>query len=168
MRPTAVAAVFAVVVAACGGGGAATEQTAGTEAPTSTTTTQVSTTQGEAVPAATVGTADTDLGTVLVDGDGMTLYVFLPDDRDEPTCYDECAGRWPPLIGEVTAGDGVDTGLIGSVTRKAGPYQKGEVQVTYGGWPLYRFAGDQAPGDTNGQGVKGVWYVIDPSGAPIR
>jgi hypothetical protein len=44
----------------------------------------------------------------------------------------------------------------------------GSSQVTYGGWPLYYYSGDAAPGDVNGQGVNGVWYVVSPDGDEIR
>ncbi len=180
MRAVTVAAAVALVAAACGTGSPAA--TAGTETPpttaapsptstttpSTTTTTTTTTTGATGEAAAEVGTRDTDLGTILVDPDGMTLYVFMPDEQGKPTCYDTCADNWPPLVADVTAGDGVDASLLGTVARKAGFYQTPEMQVTYDGWPLYRFAGDHAPGDTNGQGVKGVWYVIDPSGRPIR
>ncbi|HZI44358.1 MAG TPA: hypothetical protein VFD53_04000, partial [Ilumatobacter sp.] len=60
-----------------------------------------------------------------------------------------------------TAGDGVDAALVGTVEHPIG------TQATYNGWPLYFFAGDDAPGDTNGQGQGGVWYVVDPTGNAI-
>lgn len=123
---------------------------------------------GEEAAATTVTTSTTDLGTFLVDGEGNTLYIFLPDDQGDSTCYDACADNWPPLVGEVTAGAGVDENLLGTTTRTGSADQQGTVQVTYNGWPLYYFAGDSAPGDTNGQGVKDVWYVIDPAGDPIK
>lgn len=123
---------------------------------------------GEEAAATTLTTSTTDLGTFLVDGEGNTLYIFLPDNQGDSTCYDACADNWPPLVGEVTAGMGVDEMLLGTTTRKGSAYQPGPVQITYNGWPLYYFAGDSAPGDTNGQGVKDVWYVIDPAGDPIK
>lgn len=128
---------------------------------------EVTVTDGEAA-ATTLTTSTTDLGTFLVDGDGNTLYVFLPDNQGDSTCYDACADNWPALVGDVTAGAGVDATLLGTTTRRGGAYQQGAVQVTYNGWPLYSFAGDAAPGDTNGQGVKDVWYVVDPAGDPIK
>lgn len=116
-------------------------------------------------PDATVAVADSDLGEVLVDAEGMTLYMFDPDEQGDPTCYDDCAGTWPPLVadGEPVAGDGVDAGLLGTVERT-----DGSTQVTYDGWPLYYFAADAAAGDTNGQGVNDVWWVMSPDGAPQR
>jgi predicted lipoprotein with Yx(FWY)xxD motif len=41
----------------------------------------------------------------------------------------------------------------------------GSHQLKAGKWPLYRFAGDAAPGDVNGQGTAGVWYVVIPNGS---
>lgn len=114
---------------------------------------------------ATVTVAATDLGDVLVDGDGMTLYMFEPDEQGDPTCYDDCAAAWPPLLTDAdpAAGEGADAGLLGTAER-----DEGTTQVTYDGWPLYHWAGDEEPGDTNGQGVNDVWWVLTADGAPVR
>jgi predicted lipoprotein with Yx(FWY)xxD motif len=114
---------------------------------------------------ALVEIAESDLGQILVT-DGVTLYVFTPDEgAAAPTCEGGCADAWPPLIanGDVTVGDGLDQAKFGTVTRGDG----GE-QVTFDGWPLYRVASDAAPGDTNGQGVGGKWYVVAPDGTVVR
>lgn len=103
------------------------------------------------------------LGEVLVDGEGMTLYMFDPDMQGESTCYDECATTWPPLVGPASAGEGADDSKLGSVAR-----DDGTQQVTYDGWPLYYFARDEAPGDVNGQAVNDVWWVLDADGEPVR
>ncbi|MDX1468693.1 MAG: hypothetical protein R3258_05080 [Acidimicrobiia bacterium] len=103
-----------------------------------------------------------DLGDILSDGEGNTLYLFTPDAQGESTCYDQCEQNWPPFTGMVTAGSGVDASLIDTVTRT-----DGSTQVTYNGWPLYYFAGDSAPGDTNGQGLNGIWFVVSPAGDAI-
>ncbi len=104
------------------------------------------------------------LGTFLVDAEGMTLYIFLGDEPGKSNCYDACAQNWPPLLsdGVPVAGNGVDGDLLGTAERS-----DGSVQVTYNGWPLYYFATDAAAGDTNGQGIKDVWYVIGPDGEAI-
>jgi predicted lipoprotein with Yx(FWY)xxD motif len=107
----------------------------------------------------TLSLAESDRGELLVDGEGATLYLFVPDAQGASTCYDACADNWPALVGEVSAGDGVDGGLLGSVAR-----DDGSQQVTYNGWPLYYFAGDSAPGDTNGQGLNEVWFVVSATG----
>ena len=116
---------------------------------------------------ATVVVADSALGQILTAGNGMTVYLFMPDAQGAPTCTSACAQAWPPLTvadaGQVTGGDGVDASLLGTVDHP------GEgTQVTYNGWPLYRFSGDSAPGDTNGQGQGGIWYVLDPTGNAIQ
>lgn len=116
--------------------------------------------------AATVATAEVEgFGELLVDGEGMTLYLFDPDEQGPSTCYDDCAANWPPLVveGEPVAGDGVDADLLGTAER-----DDGSVQVTYDGWPLYHWAADQEPGDASGQGVEDVWWVVEPDGSAIR
>jgi predicted lipoprotein with Yx(FWY)xxD motif len=116
---------------------------------------------------ATVLVADSDLGKILTAGNGKTVYLFMPDAQGAPTCTSACAQAWPSLIvadaGTVTGGDGVDASLLGTVDHPG----KG-TQATYNGWPLYFFSGDSAPGDTNGQGQGGVWYVLDPTGNAIK
>jgi predicted lipoprotein with Yx(FWY)xxD motif len=106
-----------------------------------------------------------DLGTFVADAEGMTLYFFLNDTGSESTCYDQCAGNWPAYTtqGEPQAGAGIDASLVGTTTRA-----DGTVQVTYNGKPLYHFAGDESPGDTNGQGIGDVWFVASAAGEPIR
>lgn len=110
----------------------------------------------------TLETSDTDLGTIVVDSEGMTLYVFDNDSEGTSTCTGDCAANWPALTGEVTAGEGVDENLLGTTER-----DDGSMQVTYDGLPLYYFAGDQAAGDTNGQAVGDVWWVVAPDGEKI-
>jgi predicted lipoprotein with Yx(FWY)xxD motif len=114
---------------------------------------------------ATVMVAESDLGQILVDGEGRTLYLFTPDEAGEPTCYEGCAQAWPPLLaeGEITVGEGLDDADFSTATRTDG----GE-QVKIGTWPLYYFANDAAPGDTNGQGLNDVWYVVSPEGEAIQ
>jgi predicted lipoprotein with Yx(FWY)xxD motif len=114
--------------------------------------------------AATVETAQGELGTFLTDGDGRTLYLFTEDAPGVSTCTDACLAAWPALLteGAPVAGTGVDAALLGSITRT-----DGGTQVTYAGWPLYLYAGDAAPGETVGQGVGDVWFVVSPSGEPI-
>jgi predicted lipoprotein with Yx(FWY)xxD motif/plastocyanin len=100
----------------------------------------------------------------LVDAKGMTLYLFLNDTPNTSNCYDACAQNWPPLLvtGSPVAGDGLDGAKLGTTART-----DGTTQVTYNGWPLYYFAADKLAGDTNGQDVKQVWYVISPAGDKV-
>ena len=110
----------------------------------------------------TLTVAESDLGPILTDGNGNVLYLFTPDTDGASTCYGDCEVNWPVFTGPVSAGEGVDATLIGYTIR-----ENGSAQATYNGWPLYYFIRDEAPGDTNGQGVGEVWYVIDPSGAGV-
>jgi predicted lipoprotein with Yx(FWY)xxD motif/nitrite reductase/ring-hydroxylating ferredoxin subunit len=109
-----------------------------------------------------VNVATSPLGTVLVDSMGMTLYMFQSD-NGLSTCYGECAKNWPPLLatGELKGGEGVP-GKLSLVNRT-----DGTLQVAYVNMPLYHFAQDKAPGDVKGQGVKGVWYMINPLTGPL-
>jgi predicted lipoprotein with Yx(FWY)xxD motif len=108
--------------------------------------------------------SDSQFGSFLVDGKGMSLYLFTKDTPNTPTCYGSCAKTWPPLLstGKPVAGTGVDMSKFGTVTRT-----DGTTQVTYNGWPLYYYAKDQQAGDTNGQGVGKVWYLISPTGDKV-
>jgi predicted lipoprotein with Yx(FWY)xxD motif len=112
------------------------------------------------------------LGTILVDGKGRTLYVFNRDHHSGISkCYDECADGWPPLllpkgVTKPVAAGGAKSSLL-STTRRT----DGSLQVTYKGWPLYRFALDDGPGDALGQGLHNVgsyWYVLKPSGSVLH
>ncbi len=106
----------------------------------------------------------TDLGQILVDAGGNTVYLFTNDEQgaDASNCTGDCEAAWP-VVGELTSPSGaLDASLIGSFER-----EDGSVQATYNGWPLYTFASDEAPGDTNGQGVNDVWWVLDAEGNAI-
>jgi predicted lipoprotein with Yx(FWY)xxD motif len=119
----------------------------------------------EGEPQLTLGSATTDLGTFLIDPAGQTLYVFTVDTSPGvSTCEGDCAATWPPLVvetGAVVAGDEGVPGVIGLFARS-----DGTTQVSYDGRPLYYFAGDTGAGQTNGQGIGGVWFVADVSGSP--
>jgi predicted lipoprotein with Yx(FWY)xxD motif len=108
--------------------------------------------------------AETGLGPILVGPDGMTLYMFVNDGPGESACYESCANAWPPLLveGEPVAGEGIDPALLGTTERT-----DGSLQLTYNGMPLYAYAQDSAPGDTNGQGANGAWYVVNPAGEAV-
>lgn len=106
-----------------------------------------------------------EFGEMVVDGDGMTVYVFDDDtpDSGESSCTGACVGLWPAVTVEATPPvvEGV-TGTVGTITTA-----DGETHVTLNGWPLYTYAGDSAAGDTSGQGVDGLWWVVDPSGQKV-
>ena len=112
------------------------------------------------------------LGTILVDGKGFTLYLFVPDDHSSHSrCTGICAAAWPPLtlpkgVSLPVAGPGVRSSLLGVTVRS-----DGSRQVTYNGWPLYTYVIDMAPGQTTGQGLNnlgGLWYVVAPRGTAVR
>ena len=200
-----------------------------TESPVATDTASVATdtatvdeTATVSVPvtgATTVSVSESaDFGPILVDGEGMSLYLFTNDTQDSgtSTCTGDCLVEWPALTCTATgaengnsntnanansntnsndntnanananantndntngtttgtagdcsleamAGEGVDATLLGTITR-----DDGSTQVTYNGWPLYYFQDDAAAGDTNGQGLGGVWFLVSPEGEAIE
>ena len=155
----ALAAAAAVSLGACG----TTSPVAGTPSPAPTVAYAPAAAPAPPGPALTASPTDA-LGTVVVDGTGFTLYRF---DKDKPkpsrsNCNGACAVQWPPAI--VTSVDdvqldGVDRAAVGTVKRA-----DGSVQLTIGGWPVYRFSGDKAAGDTAGQGVGKTWFAVTPVG----
>lgn len=110
----------------------------------------------------TLAMADSPLGSILVDGHGMTLYLFTKDSPNTSACTGQCLVAWPPLLGNPTAGRGVDATKLGSFQRA-----DGRVQASYNGWPLYYWKGDSKPGDVSGQKVNQVWFVLDKSGRAV-
>jgi predicted lipoprotein with Yx(FWY)xxD motif len=113
-------------------------------------------------PTLSVGNTE-DMGDFLIGPDGMTLYLFTNDEGSTSACYDQCAINWPPLYAaageELTAGEGVP-GELGTTER-----DDGTLQVTYDGSPLYYWIKDVNPGDTTGQNVGNVWFVVPPEGS---
>lgn len=189
IRAAAAALALALTVAACGSSSDDTATTGGsTEATTAaseatTTTAQATTTAaaaasssttaagGAATTAAarvfpetpgTIALADSSLGTILVDGEGNALYLFLPDKQGESTCYDKCEAAWPVTGKADGVGAGLDATLLGTTTRS-----DGSVQATYNKWPLYYFVNDKVAGDVNGQTLNDAWYVLDAKGDGI-
>lgn len=185
-RPTllALAAVLSLAAAACGSDATtAADTTASTTATTAATTATTakaaaassttaaagaSTTAG--APATTrapivagqIALETTPLGSVLVDAQGNTIYLYTPDKQGISTCYDKCEAAWP-IVSQVSGvGTGLDAKLLGTTTRT-----NGTVQATYNKWPLYYFVKDKAKGDTTGQAVGGVWWVMDAKGDAI-
>ncbi len=109
---------------------------------------------------ATVMVADNpELNNILVDSNGMTLYLFLKDNGNTTACTGSCAQNWPALINASPSADsGVDASMLSTAP--------GTDQVTYNGHLLYTFVKDKKPGDANGQGVLDAWYAVSPSGDP--
>jgi predicted lipoprotein with Yx(FWY)xxD motif len=117
--------------------------------------------------AATVGVANSSLGSILVDSQGRTLYLFKKDTGTKSNCTGACAANWPPLraTGKPTVGSGATASMVGTTTRS-----DGKPQVTYNGHPLYTFVMDQKAGDTNGQGVSAFgasWFALSPAGNQV-
>lgn len=99
--------------------------------------------------------------------DGRPVYLFTADAHGESSaCYDGCAEAWPPVTGEIEAGEGIDEALIGTISR-----EDGTLQATYNGWPLYEFARDERNAAPQGQDVRsfgGEWYLVTPEGTEIH
>ncbi|HMQ25496.1 MAG TPA: hypothetical protein PKA98_05870 [Acidimicrobiales bacterium] len=104
-----------------------------------------------------------DLGEVLVDAEGFTLYLFAQDDGTTSACSGPCLDSWPPAVadGEPEAGEGVDASLL-SVADAAAPDQ-----LVYNGHLLYRFSGDAAPGEANGAAIPS-WNAVDADGNAVQ
>jgi predicted lipoprotein with Yx(FWY)xxD motif len=120
--------------------------------------------EGEATPIS-LGEA-ANVGQILVDEEGMTLYYFQKDQKGsgKSKCEGACAEAWPPLLteGKPEAMKGVKAAMLGTIKRK-----DGTTQVTYAGWPLYTFVEDKKPGEDNGTDSKGFgasWYPLHSNG----
>lgn len=156
--PLAAVAVIAAVVAAGGGSTSGGDSNGSAYGATRATPTPA---------VGTVKTLRTKLGRIVVDARGRTLYLFEKDKGAMSSCDGACAGVWPPLTtgGKATAGPGVTAAKLG-VTKRT----DGRTEVTYGGHPLYTYAGDQKSGDVQGQGLDQFgagWYVLAPGGDKI-
>ncbi len=118
---------------------------------------------GASAGSITVSTAATSgLGPFLTGAGGRTLYILTSDSPGATTCAGACASAWPPFTvrtgAPAAAGLGV-AGTLGTITRP-----DGSTQVTHDGMPLYYYSGDTQAGQTNGQGVQGLWYVALAAG----
>jgi predicted lipoprotein with Yx(FWY)xxD motif len=156
-----IVALSAVGLAACGSGGGTAAQSPAYGGAASTTSPQSTppTNSGK------VSTASTSLGTVLVDSQGRTLYLFKADQGTKSACSGACATAWPPLrvSGKPTVGGGAAASKMGTTQRS-----DGQPEVTYNGHPLYTYTGDSKPGDVNGQGLTAFgagWFALSPSGS---
>jgi predicted lipoprotein with Yx(FWY)xxD motif len=116
----------------------------------------------------TVKLASSNLGRILVDGSGRTLYLFEADTNGTSMCSGACASTWPPVTGaSPNAGSGVDGGALATTKRADGTQQ-----VTYHGHPLYYYDGDgSSAGSAKGEGLNtfgGKWYVLDAAGKAVQ
>jgi predicted lipoprotein with Yx(FWY)xxD motif len=149
LAPALAVPLLAVAIAGCGGDSG--NANAGTSKPTTVDVTGVS-----------------GLGKILVDSKGRTLYLFEKDKGPTSTCSGACASTWPPFTtnGQPKAGSGVTASMLGTTKRS-----DGTTEVTYNGHPLYYYAGDSNPGDTNGQNLDqfgAEWYVLSPAGKKVE
>jgi predicted lipoprotein with Yx(FWY)xxD motif len=172
-------AAGALMLAACGG-----DDDAGTSGAATTVAPAAATTApsegggyggGYAVPPTTPTTAaggqasvavgKVDGTDVLVDSGGFTLYLFTKDSGSTSACTEACAEAWPPAVasGTPTPGEGLDAAKLTTISRA-----DGAIQLAYAGHPLYRFALDTGPGQSNGQGSAGVWFMVGTDGAAIN
>ena len=138
-----------VLMAACGG------EAGGTAAAPDSTGSAQGPTEASAA-GTTLMTRDTELGTVLTDPAGLTLYTFDKDTPGMSACVDECEVNWPPVAGDVTEPDG--STLPAQLTTITRP--DGSAQTAYDGKPLYTFVQDTEPGQTTGDGVMEVWHAV--------
>jgi predicted lipoprotein with Yx(FWY)xxD motif len=153
----------AATVTACGSSSSSTAAGApGASAPASASSAATATISAKSVPG---------VGTVLVDGQGQTLYMLTSEKDGKITCTQAngCTQAWPEtLVADrvaATAGHGVQASLLGTVKDA-----NGNLEATYNHWPLYTFSGDSGPGMANGQGLTsfgGTWYVLNGSGIPV-
>jgi len=166
-RPRAALALLvlplAVVVAACGDdSGSAGASNRNRSTPT-TTAASGATSHGQKA-AADVTVADTGLGRVLADGKGRVLYAFTPDSATKSACNAGCSDTWPPATANGTpTADGVAASELSVITR-----DDGSKQLAFHGHPLYTYVADTRPGQTNGQGIGGNWYVVNTRGGLVE
>jgi predicted lipoprotein with Yx(FWY)xxD motif len=157
---------LAVAVAGCGGSSSSSGESAygGSEESTATSKSTSSESGGGGAATLAVKNLGGDVGSVLVDSKGFTLYYFEKDKGGKSACYGACAEGWPPLSTEGAAKgmSGVQASKLGTSKRK-----DGTTQVTYAGWPLYTYVADTKPGEDNGTDVKAfgaTWYPLHPNG----
>jgi predicted lipoprotein with Yx(FWY)xxD motif len=153
----------AATVAACGSSSSPATTAGSGSAPAGTSSPAVVTISAKSVAG---------VGTVLVNGQGQTLYMLTSEKGGKITCTDAsgCTKLWPDTelpkgMTAAKAGSGVQSSLLGTVKSASG-----SLYVTYNHWPLYTYAGDSGPGAAHGQGITsfgGTWYVLNASGTPV-
>lgn len=162
------AVLTAMALGACGGSGATAAHSPSYGPPSSTASQP---TQASPAPSSSGGSviraATSSLGTILVDGQGRTLYLFKADSGAKSACSGACANAWPPL--RVSAKQAVGRGVSGSKVR-ATRRSDGSQQVTYNSHPLYTYVGDTTAGDVTGQGLTqfgAAWFALSPAGKQV-
>jgi predicted lipoprotein with Yx(FWY)xxD motif len=158
--------LVAGLLAGCGSSSSSSSSaTTSSAAAASTTSTTASTSNGVTISTASIA----GLGTVLVNGEGHTLYTFAPDNRSKVTCTGGCAVYWPPA--KLSSGEKpVAAGAVKASLLGSDPDPSGGQVATYNGWPLYTFLPEKTAGTATGQALNssgGLWYVITPAGTVI-
>jgi predicted lipoprotein with Yx(FWY)xxD motif len=153
----------AATVAACGSSSSTAAGSPGSSAPAGASSAASATISAKSVPG---------VGTVLVNGQGQTLYMLTSEKGGKITCTQAngCTQAWPETLvtngaTAARAGSGVQASLLGTVKDASG-----NLEVTYNHWPLYTFSGDSGSGVAKGQGLTsfgGTWYVLSGSGNPV-
>jgi predicted lipoprotein with Yx(FWY)xxD motif len=151
MLPITIILLLTMVVAACGG--STSTGSSSTPAPTAAATTPSS---SNALVKTATATVKGQSQTILTDAQGKTLYYFTPDTATTSACTSACAQNWPPLLSTGSSAPTGDTSLTGKLTAQSTANGN---QVEYNGHPLYTFVSDTAPGQTNGEGLLGKWFV---------
>lgn len=155
-------AALALIVAGCGGSSSSSSSS------TQPSTAPASKSASSSAGATTVSASESpELGMVLVDSEGFTVYSFAKDKGATSSCYGACAEAWPAVIasGKPAAGEGAMSSQLGTTKRK-----DGTLQVTYAGHPLYTFVEDHKPGEANGNGSTafgGEWNALEESGSAV-
>jgi predicted lipoprotein with Yx(FWY)xxD motif len=161
--------MFAVAVAVCAAGVAGCGGGSGGGNSGNAATSSAKSSSGSGGSALMIELRKTDLGRILTDGKGRTLYLFEKDTGPKSRCTSAaCAGFWPPLVakGSPKVGSGLSAGELGTTSRGGGVKQ-----VTFAGHPLYYFSKDSAAGQTHGEGLKAFgaeWYVVSGSGKKVE
>ncbi|MDJ0791887.1 MAG: hypothetical protein QNJ71_08325 [Acidimicrobiia bacterium] len=158
-RLTLVIAAIAMTAAACAAADAETDGVGAAPGGSEASSPVAADDAAETVGLAVVETAD---GEALATSDGRAVYLFRWDSEDTSTCVDGCLGTWPPVPAVSDSADSVDASLVGVIERP-----EGATQATYNGWPLYFYYRDTAPGDINGSGLGGSWFLVSPDGTAV-
>jgi predicted lipoprotein with Yx(FWY)xxD motif len=155
--------VGALVLSACAKN--ASTAASSSSAPTSSPTTSAS--ESGMANSSSITTAKvSSVGTVLTNGDGLTVYLLTTENGNKILCTGTCANIWPPVVlpagtSSATAMSGVNGSLLGTVKLP-----NGQLEVAYNGHPLHTYSGDSNRGEAFGQGIQGVWFAVTPAGTP--
>jgi len=155
----------AVLVAACASGSSSSSTGAASSSPAGGSASSSAAASGSG--STVIKTASSSAGTILTDGSGRAVYLWVKDTGGTSACSGACAGAWPPVTttSTATASGSAQSSELGTITRS-----DGTKQVTYNGHPLYYFAGDSGPGTASGQGSDNFgakWWLVAPSGSDV-